>query len=102
MRGGDVILMARRRAGLTQRDLADRLGCRQATIARWERGDRQASFEDAQAAVGGCALQIDVQLTVEDRSWWPQIATQLDLDPVERVRQLTPPGSEDLAGALEL
>lgn len=94
--------MARRRAGLTQRELADRLGCRQATIARWERGDRQASFEDAEAAVSACGLQLDAHLAREDRSWWPQIAVQLELEPLERVRRLTPPGSGDLAGTLEL
>jgi transcriptional regulator with XRE-family HTH domain len=94
--------MARRRAGLTQRELADRLGCRQATIARWERGDRQASFEDAEAAVSACGLQLDVHLAREDRSWWPQIAVQLELEPLERVRRLMPPGSADLAGTLEL
>lgn len=94
--------MARRRAGLTQRELAHRLGRRQATIARWERGDRQASFEDAEAAVSACGLQLDVHLAREDRSWWPQIAVQLELEPLERVRRLMPPGSGDLVGTLEL
>lgn len=94
--------MARRRAGFTQRELADRLGYRQATIARWERGDRQASFEDAEAAVRACGLELVAHVAREDRSWWPQIAAQLELDPVERVRRLTPPGSADLAGTLEL
>jgi transcriptional regulator with XRE-family HTH domain len=102
MRGGDLILMARRRAGFTQRELADRLGCRQATIARWERGDRQASFEDSEAAVRACGFDLDAHLAREDRSWWPQIAAQLELDPLERVRRLTPPGAADLAEALEL
>jgi transcriptional regulator with XRE-family HTH domain len=101
MRGGDYVLMARRRAGLTQRQLADRLGCRQATVARWERGDRQVSLEDVQAAAHACGLQLDARIGVEDRSWWPQVAMQLDLTPIERVRRLTPPGSSDIAGALE-
>jgi transcriptional regulator with XRE-family HTH domain len=101
MRGGDLILMARRRAGLTQRELADQLGYRQATIARWERGDRQASFEDAEAAVRACGFDVDAHLTREDRSWWPQIAAQLELDPLERVRRLMPPGTADPAGTLD-
>jgi DNA-binding transcriptional regulator YiaG len=33
-----LIVEARRRAGLSQRELALRLGKRQAEIARWERG----------------------------------------------------------------
>jgi transcriptional regulator with XRE-family HTH domain len=90
MTGGDFILMARRRAGLSQRELADRVGCRQATIARWEHGDRRPSFGDVQAAAAACALDLDVHLTREDRSWWPQIAEQLDLTPLDRVRRLSP------------
>jgi len=100
MRGGDYILMARRRAGLTQRELADRLGLRQATIARWERGDRHVAVEDVEAVVGACGLHLEAHLVVEDRSWWSQIALQLELEPLDRVRQLTPPGSPDLASAL--
>lgn len=82
--------MARRRGGLSQRELAERLGCRQATIARWEHGDRQPSFADVQAAAAACSLDLDVHLTREDRSWWPQIAEQLDLAPLDRVRRLSP------------
>jgi len=93
--------MARRRAALTQRGLAERLGCRQATIARWERGDRQPSFEDVCAVVEACGLQLDIHLVAEDRSWWPQIASQLACEPAERVRRLTPPGAFDAVPVLE-
>ena len=93
--------MARRRAHLSQRELAERLGCRQATIARWERGQRQPSFADVQATAAACRLQLDSHLVAEDRSWWPQIAAQLDLDPVERVRSLTVPGPLSLADDIE-
>jgi transcriptional regulator with XRE-family HTH domain len=95
-------LMARRRAGLTQRELAERLGCRQATIARWERGDRQVSIEDLGPVASACGLQLDAHLGVEDRSWWPQIAVQLELEPIGRVRRLTPAGASDVGGAHEL
>jgi transcriptional regulator with XRE-family HTH domain len=101
MKGGDLISMARRRARLTQRELAERVGCRQATIARWERGDRQATYEDVEGVVRACGLQLDVHLAVEDQSWWPQIATQLDSEPVGRVRRLTPPGVGDAVPVLE-
>jgi transcriptional regulator with XRE-family HTH domain len=100
MRGGDYILMARRRAGLTQRELAERLGLRQATIARWERGDRQVAVEDVEAVAAACGLHLEAHLVLEDRSWWSQIALQLELDPLERVRRLTPPGSPDLVAGL--
>jgi transcriptional regulator with XRE-family HTH domain len=100
MRGGDYVMMARRRAGLTQRQLAERLGLRQATIARWERGDRGVILDDVELVARACGLQLDANLLVEDRSWWPQIAMQLELDPLERVRRLTPPGAPDVAAAL--
>jgi transcriptional regulator with XRE-family HTH domain len=93
--------MARRRAGLTQRELAERIEYRQATIARWERGDRQPSYEDVQAVARACGLQVDANLAGEDRSWWPQIAMQLDHRPLERVRWLTPPGAFDAVPVLE-
>jgi transcriptional regulator with XRE-family HTH domain len=100
MHGGDYVLMARRRAGLSQRELAGRLGLRQATIARWERGDRQVSMKDVEDVAAECGLQLEAHLVVEDRSWWSQIALQLDLDPIDRVRRLTPPGSPDLVAGL--
>jgi transcriptional regulator with XRE-family HTH domain len=102
MHGGDYISMARRRAGITQRALAERLGCRQATIARWERDDRHPSLEEVQAATRACGFDLAVSLVVEDRSWWPQVAVQLDRAPLERLRSLTPPGSPDLVSLLEL
>jgi transcriptional regulator with XRE-family HTH domain len=98
MTGGDLILMARRRAGLTQRELAERVGCRQATIARWERGDRQPSYEDVQGVASACGLQVDAHLASEDRAWWVQIATALALSPVERVRRVRPPSATDARG----
>jgi len=85
--------MARRRARLTQRELAERVGCRQATVARWERGNRQPAFQDVQEVVGACGLQLDAHLLSEDRSWWPQIAVQLERMPAQRVRELAPRGA---------
>jgi transcriptional regulator with XRE-family HTH domain len=101
MTGADLVLMVRRRAGLTQRELAERIECRQATIARWERGDRHPSYEDVQAVARACDLQLDAHLAREDCSWWPQIAMQLDHGPLGRVRRLTPPGAFDAVPVLE-
>jgi transcriptional regulator with XRE-family HTH domain len=100
MHSGDYISIARKRAGLTQRELAERVGCRQATIARWERDDRHPSLEETQAAVRACGFDLGMNLVAEDRSWWPQIAVQLERSPTERLRSLTPPGAPDLGPAL--
>ena len=83
-------MMARRRAGLTQRQLAERLDLRQATIARWERGDRGVSVDDVELVAHACGLQLDAHLLVEDRSWWPQIAMQLELDFVANAKFAPP------------
>lgn len=51
---------ARRRAGLTQQQLADRVGCPQSTIARLEKARHDASvgFVAEVAEALGCELQI--------------------------------------------
>jgi len=38
--------------GLTQQDLADRLGLRQSAVAKWERGDVPMRVRDAVAVCG--------------------------------------------------
>jgi transcriptional regulator with XRE-family HTH domain len=88
MTGGDLISMARRRAGLTQQELGERVGCRQATVARWERGDREPSWGDVGVVAEACGLQLDTHLAGEDRSWWGEIAVALTLSPAERVRRV--------------
>jgi transcriptional regulator with XRE-family HTH domain len=88
MTGGDLILMARRRAALTQQELGELVGCRQATVARWERGDREPSWGDVGAVAEACGLQLDAHLAQEDRSWWGEIAVALTLSPAERVRRV--------------
>ena len=80
--------MARRRAGLTQQELGERVGCRQATVARWERGDREPSWGDVGVVAEACGLQVDAHLAMEDRSWWGEIAVALTLSPAERVRRV--------------
>jgi transcriptional regulator with XRE-family HTH domain len=92
--------MARRRAGLTQRELGERVGCRQATVARWERGDREPSWGDVGVVAGACGLQLDAHLAGEDRSWWGEIAVALTLSPVERVRRVLAPEDEELVSML--
>lgn len=40
MQSSDLLVAGRRRAGLSQMQLAERLGRPQATIARWEKGSQ--------------------------------------------------------------
>jgi transcriptional regulator with XRE-family HTH domain len=60
--GGDLIKEARRRAGLTQAELAERAGTTQSAIARWERGLVDPGFDKVRQLLRLCGLALYVQL----------------------------------------
>jgi transcriptional regulator with XRE-family HTH domain len=74
-----LIVEARRRAGLSQRELALRLGKRQAEIARWERGHVTPSLERLRDVVDACGLELTVGLAVADDTYVEPIAGALAL-----------------------
>lgn len=86
---GRLLADARRRAGLTQADLAKRLAISQAAVARLERADsnpRLATLDRALRATG-------VELVIATRSRRPTvdeslIRQQLELGPAQRLRGL--------------
>ena len=88
MRARDVIVIARRRAGLSQQDLGDRLGKPQSTIARWETGATEPKFDDVVGAVRACGLDLATGMAPADDSWVPLIYEQLHRTPADRVRHL--------------
>jgi transcriptional regulator with XRE-family HTH domain len=61
MRGADLIREARRRAGLTQAELAARVGTTQSAIARLERG-AEPSVRRVAELVRACGLELRVSL----------------------------------------
>ncbi len=89
MRARDVIVVARRRAGLTQQELARRLEVPQATVARWESGVSEPKFCSVQEVAGACGLDLTLEFANADEgSWNSLIYEQLLRTPAERVRQL--------------
>jgi len=82
---GSLVRVARLRAGLTQRELAARLGLPQSSVARWESGARHPSVESLQSAVGACGLEIAVGLRAIDRSNDSRTWELLDIEPAERL-----------------
>jgi len=84
----DLIVIARRRAGLSQRELADRLARPQATIARWEAGAREPSFAAVQQVLRGCGLQQLIGLATNDDSDVALAHRQLAMPALERVAAL--------------
>jgi transcriptional regulator with XRE-family HTH domain len=91
MRSSDLLLIGRRRAGLSQDQLAQRLGRPQSTIARWKTGQQHPPLESVIEALHACDLELTVGLARYDDSYQSLIALQLLLEPVDRVTKLAPP-----------
>lgn len=88
MRGGELIKEARRRAGLSQRELAVRLHTTQSVVARWEAGATAPSFETVVRAVRACGFELDVHLLPLDEGFehdWSMASQNLSLTPEERL-----------------
>jgi transcriptional regulator with XRE-family HTH domain len=102
VRARDIIVVARRRAGLTQQELGGRLGTSQVTVARWESGATEPKFETVQEVVAACELDLTLGLaTADEGSWTALIHEQLAREPAERVRHLSRDRFDRVA-ALEL
>lgn len=80
MISANLIREARLRAGMSQRELALRLGRPQSSVARWEAGDRQPSLESLEEVIRGCGLELSFQLHAEDTSNDGFIWELLDVD----------------------
>ena len=88
MRSGAIIREARRRAGLTQAELAKRVETTQSAIARWERGGVEPSFDSLRRIVAACGLDLTIQLREPDTSHVTLLEANLALSPEERLDQL--------------
>ncbi|MGH2731173.1 MAG: helix-turn-helix domain-containing protein [Actinomycetota bacterium] len=85
MRGGEFIREARKRSGLSQRELAELLGTTQAVIARWETGKRSPTFERVVQAVRACGFDLAVRIVRRDDQHALLIEETLRLSPGERL-----------------
>lgn len=66
--GGQLIREARRRAGLSQAELASRAGTRQPAVARWESGRTAVSLDDVVRLVRLCGLDLEFHVVERDDS----------------------------------
>ena len=73
--------MARKRAGLTQAQLAEKAGTSQPAIARWEAGEREPGFETLQKLINACGLDLSITLNETDPH---------DMRLALRTREMTP------------
>lgn len=88
MKGGHLIKEARKRAGLSQRELARRLSTSQSVIARWESGARSPTMETVTRALKACGLELQVALAPRDEQDIAMAAQNVGLTPAQRVELL--------------
>jgi transcriptional regulator with XRE-family HTH domain len=85
-----IIREARLKAGLTQSQLAGRLGRERAQVARWEIGGQEPSFENVVAVVEACgfALSVEIAERVDDPAIDAELSTSVLQAPKQRVQAL--------------
>lgn len=88
MNGSHLIREARRRAGLSQAQLAERSGTTQSAIARIESGRTAPSMERITDLIRACGLDLEVRLVPYDDHGWSMVARNLQLTPAQRLDQL--------------
>jgi transcriptional regulator with XRE-family HTH domain len=90
MTAAQVIREARLRAGLTQSELAARLGRERAQVARWEIGAQEPSFANLRSVVEACGFAFRIEIA--EREETPELDAELIVSvpqaPQQRVQAL--------------
>lgn len=100
MTAAQIIREARLKAGLTQSQLAERLGRERAQVARWEIGGQEPGFENVVAIVEACgfALNLEIVEQVRDLVLDAELTDSLLQAPQQRVQTVL----ERLNGSLDM
>ena len=85
MRGNHLVREARRRAELTQTELAARAGTTQSAIARLERGGGHPSLDRISELLAACGFELQVRVVPQDPESWEQVRTNAALPPEDRI-----------------
>jgi transcriptional regulator with XRE-family HTH domain len=90
MTAAQLIREARLKAGLTQTELAERLGRERAQVARWEIGGQEPSFENLQSVVEACgfSLRIEIAEHEDTPALDAELGASLPQAPQQRVQAL--------------
>lgn len=88
MKAASIIREARKRRGITQGELARRLGTTQSAVARLETGRTAPRLETVLAVVRACDLDLHFSLSEQDRDHRRLIDDALALTPAERIEGL--------------
>ncbi len=85
---GTLIKEARKRAGLTQAQLAALAGTKQSAIGRWERLEVDPGFERVRELTRLCGLDITFELAIADSSFDSVVERTLAIPVSERIGQM--------------
>lgn len=88
MTSSALIIEARKRAGLTQADLAARLGSHQSVVARWESGRTRPDLETLQRIVRAAGFDLGWSLAPQDEHDLALIRRELGRSPAKRLAGL--------------
>lgn len=90
MTAAQLIQEARVRAGLTQAELAARLGRERAQVARWEIGGQEPSFANLRSAIEACGftLRVEIAVRAEDPALDAELTASVLEAPQQRVQAL--------------
>jgi transcriptional regulator with XRE-family HTH domain len=82
---GALVTIARRRAGISQTELARRVGRDVGTISRYERGERQLTVSTLRQLLAACGFDLTLGIAPADTSLDPLIRENLALPPARRL-----------------
>ena len=82
--GNDFVREARKRARMTQRELAEKAGTTQSAIARLESGKTAPTFDNVLRLVRLCGMDLDIMLVEYDGSDWAQAQRLAGLTSAQR------------------
>jgi transcriptional regulator with XRE-family HTH domain len=88
MNAASIIREARKRARLSQRELAELLGTTQSAIARWEAGASSPSFDRLRDVVRACGFELSVRIVSPDTEHSLLIEENLRLTPRRRLERM--------------
>ena len=83
MNPAELVRNSRIRSGLSQQELADRVGTTQSAVSRWERGHDEPRLRTLSEIARACGMRLVIDIEEDvDRA---QIRQQLSLSPVDRL-----------------
>ena len=88
MKGGHLLREARKRAGMTQAEVARACGTTQSAIARVEGGAQSPTLEQLTKLIRACGFDLSIRLVKADPERSLHVADALKGDPDERLRRM--------------